>query len=48
MEPTAPESLRVIKALIIYGIVSPLSQAIPVLVGIDIYTEVDLVDIKLV
>ena len=48
MEPTIPESLRVTKALIIYGIVLPLSQAIPILVGIDTHTEVDLVDIKLV
>ena len=48
MEPTTPESLRVIKALIIYSIVLPLSQAIPVLVGINTHTEVDLVNIKLV
>ena len=31
-----------------HGIVSLLSQAIPVLVGIDTHAEVDLVDIKLV
>ena len=48
MEPTIPESLRVTKAFITNGIVSPLSQAIPILVGINIYAEVDLVDIKLV
>ena len=48
MESTTSESLRVIKALITHSIVLPLSQAIPVLVGIDIHTEVDLVDIKLV
>ena len=48
MEPTTPKSLRVIKALMIHSIVLLLSQAIPVLVGINIYTEVDLVDIKLV
>ena len=32
----------------IHGIVSLLSQAIPVLVGINTHAEVDLVDIKLV
>ena len=47
MEP-ATESLRVTKAFITNGIVLLLSQAIPILVGIDIHTEVDLVDIKLV
>jgi hypothetical protein len=31
-----------------HGIVSPLSQAIPIQVGIDTHTEVDLVNIKLV
>ncbi len=31
-----------------YGTVSPLSHAVPVLVGIDTHAEVDLVDIKLV
>ena len=47
VEPVT-EPLRVTKALIIHGIVSLLSQAIPILVGIDTYAEVDLVDIKLV
>ena len=47
MEPTT-EPIRVTQALITHGIISPLSQAIPILVGIDTYTEVDLVDIKLV
>ena len=47
-EPTIPKPLRVTKALITHGIVLLLSQAIPVLVGIDIHAEVDLVDIKLV
>ena len=36
------------KALTTYGIVSPLSHAIPIKVGIDTHAEVDLVDIKLV
>jgi hypothetical protein len=31
-----------------HGIVSPLSQAIPIRVGIDTYAEVDLVDVQLV
>ena len=47
-EPITPEPLRVTKAFTTNGIVSPLSQAIPILVGIDIHTEVDLVNIKLV
>ena len=47
MEPTII-SLQVTKALITDGIVLLLSQAIPILVGINIYTEVDLVNIKLV
>jgi hypothetical protein len=36
------------KAFTTHGIISPLSHAIPVLVGIDTHAEVDLVDIKLV
>ena len=48
MEPIIPESLQVIKAMTIHSIISLLSQAIPVLVGINTHTEVDLVDIKLV
>src|SRR6266536_5930078 len=31
-----------------HGVVSPLSQAIPIQVGIDTHVEVDLVDIQLV
>jgi hypothetical protein len=31
-----------------HGIVSPLSQAIPIRVGINTYTKVDLVDVQLV
>jgi hypothetical protein len=31
-----------------YGIVSPLSQAIPIRVGINTHTKVDLVDVQLV
>jgi hypothetical protein len=42
------ESIRVIKALTTHGIVLPLLHAIPIRVGIDMYIEVDLVDIKLV
>ena len=45
MEPT---SIRVTLALSTYRIVSPLLYTIPIKVGIDIYIEVDLVDIKLV
>ena len=45
MEPT---SIRVTLALSTYGIVSPLSHAIPIKVGIDTHAEVDLIDIKLV
>ena len=45
MEPT---SIRVTQALTTHGIVSPLSHAIPIKVGIDTHVEVDLVDIKLV
>jgi hypothetical protein len=45
MEPT---TIRVTKALTTYGIVSPLSQATPIKVGINTHAEVDLVDIKLV
>ena len=48
VEPTESEPIQVTKALITHGIVSLLSQAIPILVGIDIHTKVDLVDIKLV
>ena len=40
--------IRVTQALTTHGIVSPLSQAIPIRVGIDTHAEVDLVDIKLV
>jgi hypothetical protein len=43
-----PTSIRVTQALTTYGIVSPLSHAIPIKVGIDTHAEVDLVDIKLV
>ena len=46
MEPIKP--IRVTQALTTHGIVSPLSHAIPVKVGIDTHAEVDLVDIKLV
>jgi hypothetical protein len=46
MGPT--KSIRVTKALTTYRIVSPLSHAIPIKVGIDTHAEVDLVDIKLV
>ena len=42
------EPLRVAKAFTTHGVVSPLSQAIPIQVGIDTHAEVDLVDIKLV
>ena len=45
MEPT---TIRVTRALTTYGIVSPLSHAVPIKVGIDTHAEVDLVDIKLV
>ena len=45
MEPTI---VRVTTALTTHGIVSPLSHAIPIKVGIDTHAEVDLVDIKLV
>ncbi len=41
-------SIRVTKALATYGIVSLLTHAIPIKVGIDTHTEVDLVDINLV
>ena len=47
MESTT-EPIRVTQALTTHGIVSPLSQAIPILVGIDTHAEVDLVNIKLV
>ena len=47
MEP-ATKSLRITKAFTTNGIVSPLSQAIPILVGINTHAEVDLVNIKLV
>jgi len=40
--------LRVTEAFTTTGIVSPLSQAIPVQVGIDTHAEADLVDIQLV
>ena len=46
MEPIEP--IRVTKAFTTHGIVSPLSHAIPVHVGIDTHTEADLVDIQLV
>ena len=46
MEPI--ESIIVTRALTTHGIVSLLSHAIPIKVGIDIHVEVDLVDIKLV
>ena len=46
MEPT--QEIRVTKALTTHGIVSPLTHAIPIRVGIDTHVEVDLVDIKLV
>jgi hypothetical protein len=46
MEPIQP--IRVTKALTTQGVVSPLSHAIPILVGIDTHAEVDLVDIQLV
>lgn len=47
MEPK-PAPIRVTKALTTQGVVSPLSHAIPILVGIDTHAEVDLIDIKLV
>jgi hypothetical protein len=40
--------IRVTQALTTYGIVSPLSYAIPIQVGINIHAEVNLVDIQLV
>jgi hypothetical protein len=40
--------IRVTEALITYGIVSPSSYAIPIQIGINIYAEVNLVDIQLV
>ena len=43
-----PISIRVIQALTTYRIISLLSHAIPIKVGIDTHIEVDLVDIKLV
>jgi hypothetical protein len=43
-----PKPLRVTKAFTTYGIISPLSHAIPIQVGIDTYAEVDLVNIQLV
>ena len=43
-----PTPIRVVQAFTTHGVVSPLSHAIPVQVGIDTYTEVDLVDIRLV
>jgi hypothetical protein len=43
-----PTSIRVIQALTTHGIVSPLSHAIPIKVGINTHIEVDLVNIKLV
>ena len=46
MEPT--KSARVTQALTTHRIVSPLSHAVPIKVGIDTHAEVDLVDIKLV
>jgi hypothetical protein len=46
VEPAQP--IRVIQAFTTYGIMSPLSHAIPTQVGIDTYAEVDLVDIKLI
>jgi len=46
VEPTT--SIRVTKALTTYGIVSPLTHAISIQVGIDTHAEVDLVDINLV
>ena len=49
MEPTAePKHLRVTKAFTTHGIISPLSYAIPIQVGIDTHAEVDLVDMQLV
>jgi hypothetical protein len=47
VEPTI-EPIRVTQALTTHGIISPLSQAIPILVGIDTHAKVDLVDIKLI
>ena len=48
MEPITSEPIQVTQALTTHGIVSPLSQAIFILVEIDTHAEVDLVDIKLV
>ena len=47
VEP-ATEPLRVTKVLITHSIILLLSQAIPILVGINIHTKVDLVNIKLI
>ncbi len=40
--------IRVASAIVTYGIISPLSYAIPIRVGINTYIEVDLVDIQLI
>ncbi len=40
--------IRVASAIVTHGIISPLSHAIPIRVGIDTHAEVDLVDIQLV
>ena len=37
--------IQVASAIVTQRIISPLSYAIPIQVGIDIYAEVDLVDI---
>src|ERR1700759_3847632 len=42
------KSLRVTKAFTTHGVASPLSQAIPIRVGMNPHAEVDLVNIKLV
>jgi hypothetical protein len=40
--------IRVASAIVTHGIVSPLSQAIPIRVGIDTHAKVNLVDVQLV
>jgi hypothetical protein len=40
--------IRVASAIVTHGIVSPLLQAIPIRVGIDTHTEVNLVNVQLV
>ena len=39
--------IQVASAIVTHGIISPLSHAIPIQVGIDMHAKVDLVDIQL-